>query len=285
MSEKSYDQLRKITKENKRKGAFPFPTYAQALFSQVFISRNPVQAGLTSRNPEKPYAIPGKAPQTQIAQTNSSEVTSTSSEKSKVFSALDKFVSDKTSDSGSKEVNFPGGKIVKKDDQQGMVIDLSEIKDTKPAYWVDESNVENLKVIFVGEQPKDFSEEAKNSDLLSKMISAMKLADGSFSRIFLEKDKEEAKGQWNSCLQKVSTLNEVVVVSLGAMATNVILGRKERLSRIHGQEFTLIAQSDQKESTLSVYPVFHPDILQINPNMKRSAWMDLQKVMQKLGQS
>jgi uracil-DNA glycosylase family 4 len=110
----------------------------------------------------------------------------------------------------------------------------------------------------------------------------MKLSPKSYTRVFFEKDKEVALTQWNEVLKRVSDQDEVIVISLGAMATNVILGRKERLSRIHGQEFQLNLQSSAKETKLVVFPVFHPDILQINPNMKRSAWLDLQKVMKRL---
>ena len=283
MSENNYNNLRKAVGENKRKGAFPFPTYAQALFSQVFISRTPVSGTFTNAEVKKSFAIPGNLPSTNPVEAKTGSQGESNSERNKVFSSLDKFVDEKIGASSKGEVNFPGGKITKKEDvQQGIVISLAELVDTEPAAWVDDYSMDSLTVIFVGERPKDFSEDTKDSDLLSKMISAMKLPIGSFTRVFLDSDKDLALKQWHHSLKKVSEVNNIIVVSLGAMATNLILGRKERLSRIHGQEFQLVAQSEGKESQLSIYPVFHPDILQINPNMKRSAWLDLQKVMKKL---
>jgi hypothetical protein len=273
MSDNSYSNIRKSISENKRKGAFPFPTYAQALFSQVFISRTPVEGQFISAKKKKTFAIPGDAPTTDQT---------VSSEKSKVFSALDKFVDEKMATSSDGAVKFPGGKITKKESQESTVISLDDHSDHSPAMWVDEYDPKQLNVIFVGEMPKDFNEEEIQGDLLSKMILAMKLSPKSYTRVFFEKDKEVALTQWNEVLKRVSDQDEVIVISLGAMATNVILGRKERLSRIHGQEFQLNLQSSAKETKLVVFPVFHPDILQINPNMKRSAWLDLQKVMKRL---
>ena len=76
---------------------------------------------------------------------------------------------------------------------------------------------------------------------------------------------------------------QLCIVPLGAKATNTILGTKERLSKIHGQQVKFKIIGHKTEIDLSVYPVLHPDFLQINPNMKRSAWIDLQKVMGHLG--
>ena len=70
-----------------------------------------------------------------------------------------------------------------------------------------------------------------------------------------------------------------VVVSLGATVTNILLGKREKLSTIHGQFF----EKRQGECNFSLMPIFHPDFLIINPNMKRTAWIDLQKVMERIG--
>ncbi len=270
MSDTSYTKLRKSLNENRRKGAFPFPSYAQALFSQVFVSRTPVEGQFVSKKAPSSFPIPGVAPATKPGVPN---------EKNKVFSSLDKYVDEKIAARPDSAVKFSAEEITKK---ESISISCEDIKEEHPALWVDEYTIESLKTIFVGERPKDFNEDEPQADLLSKMVVAMKLKANSFTRVFLEKDKQVASLQWNQVLNKVSPLEDVVIVSLGAMATNLILGRKERLSRIHGQEFQLILEGGERETKLAIFPVFHPDILQINPNMKRSAWLDLQKVMKRL---
>jgi len=270
MSDKNYTNLRKSVHENKRKGAFPFPTYAQALFSQVFVSRTPVQGQFINNQVQKSFSIPGPAPATSET---------LSEEKSRVFGSLDKFVDQNSTDGA---VKFPGGKITKTEASESKVITLKDLQGESMAQWIDEYEPESLSIIFIGEKPRDFNDEDKQSDLLSKMIAAMKLQPKSYTRVFFEKEREIAGLQWHQVLKTISHREELLVVSLGAMATNVILGRKERLSRIHGQEFQLNLQSEKRQTLLSVFPVFHPDILQINPNMKRSAWLDLQKVMKRL---
>ena len=114
------------------------------------------------------------------------------------------------------------------------------------------------------------------------MIQAMKLEEGSWSRFFLEKNLEEndLEIQENSLYLQLLSSEIEIIVSLGAFATNMLMGKRERLSKIHGQLQKLTLEMSDQHKELSVFPVFHPDLLQINPNMKRSAWIDLQKVME-----
>jgi uracil-DNA glycosylase len=167
------------------------------------------------------------------------------------------------------------------------IIDLSQLEKTagdRPIiYDYDSFSDENLMVIFVGERPKDFNDEHPKADLLSKMIMAMKLREGEFARIFLSKDSEMAKAEWHRTLQLLEGRMQLCIVSLGAKACNTVLGSRERLSKIHGQEFHFQLLGKANNVDLTIFPVFHPDFLQINPNMKRSAWIDLQKVMGHLG--
>jgi DNA polymerase len=148
--------------------------------------------------------------------------------------------------------------------------------------WID--RVSSPECVFIGERPQDFSEESPHADLLSKMIVAMKLKQGEFSRLFLLRDQERSlEEQWKEAAMIVLKLRPKVVVVLGALCTRLALQRKERLSQVHGQEFHLTFESATANHQVLTYPVFHPDILRINPNMKRSTWLDLQKVMKILG--
>lgn len=140
------------------------------------------------------------------------------------------------------------------------------------------------EVLFVGDT---FGGDGE--DLLGKMIAAMKLTDTEFFRYPMDEELEEindlAKNLEHPSLATQKLYEAIikkrpkVVVSLGATVTNILLGKREKLSTIHGQFF----QQRQGDCVYSLMPIFHPDFLLINPNMKRTAWIDLQKVMESIG--
>jgi uracil-DNA glycosylase family 4 len=72
------------------------------------------------------------------------------------------------------------------------------------------------------------------------------------------------------------------VVTLGAFASNLLLEGQERLSKIHGNFFP---RSFSDNFHTQIVPLFHPNFLLINPSMKKSAWMDMQKIMDFVGKS
>lgn len=157
-----------------------------------------------------------------------------------------------------------------------------EIKpQTKPDTKPDNSLCE---VVFLGDSYK-----GEGEDLLGRMISAMKLTPGEFHRLTLNEDLENVTdlaanlenpdAATKSLFDFIAEKKPKVVVSLGATITNILLGRREKLSGIHGQ----FIEKKIGECHFSLMPVFHPDFLLINPNMKRTAWIDLQKVMERVG--
>jgi len=141
-----------------------------------------------------------------------------------------------------------------------------------------------IEVLFVGD-----SFNGEGEDLLGKMIGAMKLSGTEFYRHPMEDELDEVndlvKNQENPSPATQKLLNIIfekrpkVVVSLGATVTNILLGKREKLSTIHGQFF----ERQSNSYHYSLMPIFHPDFLIINPNMKRTAWIDLQKVMEQIG--
>ncbi len=144
------------------------------------------------------------------------------------------------------------------------------------------------KVMFVGDSYKEGQE-----DLLGKMIEAMKLKSHEFTRFLFEEKLEEVLDlELNNQAPSLETLNlyrgilkekPMVVVSLGATSTNILLGKREKLSGIHGQFFLKSIDLDGESFEYLLFPIFHPEFLLINPNMKRTAWIDLQKVMERVG--
>jgi uracil-DNA glycosylase family 4 len=140
------------------------------------------------------------------------------------------------------------------------------------------------EVLFVGDT---FSGDG--DDLLGKMIAAMKLTGAEFYRhpmdevlddiVDLAKNLETPDSATQKLFEIILEKRPKVVVTLGATVTNILLGKREKLSTIHGQFF----EKQQGECIYSLMPIFHPDFLIINPNMKRTAWIDLQKVMERIG--
>ena len=142
-------------------------------------------------------------------------------------------------------------------------------------------------VLFVGDS------HTEGDDLLGKMIVAMKLRPGEFNRVpFNEKleDVNDLAGNLTApstetveLLEQIKKFKPNIVVSLGATVTNILLGKREKLSGIHGQFFEKSVSLNNESYTYQLMPIFHPDFLVINPNMKRTAWIDLQKVMERVG--
>jgi len=140
------------------------------------------------------------------------------------------------------------------------------------------------EVLFLGD-----SYAGEGEDLLGRMIGAMKLTTGEFFRYPLNEALENVSDlaanlenpdeATKTLFSFIAEKRPKVVVSLGATVTNILLGRREKLSGIHGQFF----EKQVGDCHFSLMPVFHPDFLVINPNMKRTAWIDLQKVMERVG--
>lgn len=285
MSEIDYKKLRKEQKEALKKGSFPFPTYAEALFSQVLVTRSPITSVWEigkDKGPKEALLVPGPMVASQGASLDKATVTEIDEmpHKTGLLKSLGQFVSDNDKGEG---LGFQGGQIKQKDAPALEINTKSLVSGALPRFV--EEMTSQVKVIFIGECPRDFDSESPEADLLSKMIKAMKLQEGQFLRCFITKEQDIAEQEWFGLLKNLpKNIDELVVVTLGALSTNTILKKRERLSRIHGKEFEVtVKREDSSELNITIFPVFHPDILQINPNMKRSAWIDLQKVMEFLG--
>lgn len=147
----------------------------------------------------------------------------------------------------------------------------------------------DIKLLIVGESqsPKFDSENIhwkfshNPNELLGKMIIAMKLEEGDFLRSSLVGESEQE--QCDNILKEILAFNPDVVITLGAVSTNLLYGRKEKLSKVHGQCFERSIESSSETTEFKFVPVFHPELLEINPSMKRTAWIDLQKIMEMIG--
>lgn len=142
-----------------------------------------------------------------------------------------------------------------------------------------------LKALYWGDVPRPGEE-----DLLEKMIRAMGLNQNEIIRASLSddhQDEAESNADWltrskEKALRLIAEYHPQVVISLGAKACQVFFGKKEKLAKIRGQffDFTLRSSGEASPFETKIIPIFHPDLLKINPNMKKTAWHDLQKIMQ-----
>lgn len=128
-----------------------------------------------------------------------------------------------------------------------------------------------IEVLFVGDT------YVEGEDLLGKMILAMKLLPEQFARLPQTDEK--------LAIEKVIVEKRPkFVVTLGANSSALLLQKKEKLSTIHGQFYKRSLElSSGEQIVFDVVPLFHPELLQVNPSMKKTAWQDMQKIMQALG--
>ncbi len=127
--------------------------------------------------------------------------------------------------------------------------------------------------IFIGEKPK------KEGDvLLNNIIKAMELNDSNYVLKFFD-HKQKSNEFYNEVINTVSNNKGYIVLSLGSITTELIVGRKDRLSLIHGKPIDHIYKTkDGKKSTLKLFPIYHPDYLVLNTSMKKVVW-DLLKLL------
>lgn len=217
-------------------------------------------------------------PAPEINNTQEQKSTTSLSEKAEMLDGLKKLASNELKETGS-PIKFSGGEVslTKKNSELDKSSELV-------AADADISPVE-LDVLFVYnyssdalELPEDQRHEAPSEQLLQRMIKAMKMPDDKYESLRITEDGKAL------FLTKMASLKVKIIVPMGAVATNLILGKEERISKVHGKFFTreLVYQNSQVRE-FQVVPVFNPEMILINPNMKRSTWLDLQRIMEKLG--
>lgn len=146
------------------------------------------------------------------------------------------------------------------------------------------------KILFVGDT---YNPSLGKEDLLGKMIQAMKLTPEEYQRYGFNLELEKIENLEENLLQpsletaelfnQIKTFAPEIVITLGAGVTNILLGKREKLSSIHGVFFKTSLNFHEEIFSYEIFPLFHPDFLLINPNMKRTAWIDLQKIMERMG--
>lgn len=207
-------------------------------------------------------------------------VSKSETEKVRTLSSLENFAKKKVEESGDGEaIKFKGGELKVKTSEEllstaNLNHDLPELKTEG-----------KIKALFLGDTFQLQENPEHEVDLLGKMIEAMKLTGSDFLRVPYQ-DSDYQSEEFKNIAKVLGESRPDLIITLGAVATNNLMGKKERLSRVHGKIFSkTFTFNDSRELNVNIMPVFHPDFLKINPNMKRAAWIDLQKAMEFLGLS
>jgi len=224
-------------------------------------------------------------------------------EKAVVLESFTRFAEEKLSESPDQEIKFEGGSLALK--TQGsydpFVAKFSSLADwlTSLELRLNPSVIESLftaksqiRVLFYVDEIKLDIEvpatepsreflycfEKDVAELFEKMVKAMKLKPLEFALSAVSFSGEPREQE--DLLEEIHWRQPEFVVPLGAQATQALLGSKERLATIHGKYF-LLPRLNSK--TVHVVPLFHPNVISTNQNMKKSTWTDMQKMMKSMG--
>ena len=148
----------------------------------------------------------------------------------------------------------------------------------------------DARLMFVGEAPGQQEDEQGEpfvgaaGQLLTKMIAAMGLSRDDVYIANLLKcrppdNRNPMPDETARCapflVRQVHAVQPEVIVTLGRYATAQLLGQDVGLGRVRG--------TWHDYNGIRVMPTWHPSYLLRQPEAKRTAWFDLQQVMQALG--
>lgn len=230
-----------------------------------------------------------------------------SSEKKQIIESLKDYTQEKFDE--KPVIKFKGGEVAPsvKGAHSGISVeDLDELIEKVQAFSkynprMDQryrgKSTSEMKVLFVSDtfidEPSEASDMALKelhlffdtevSALFDRMIKAMGLEFSEYLVSALQPQKYEDISYREFLVSEVLFYKPRYIVTLGAKAVNELLGTQNRLKNIHGQFFDL-QFTDQNDivSGASLMPLFSPKLLHIAPNMKQTAWKDMQKLMEKI---
>lgn len=232
-------------------------------------------------------------------------------EKSVVMDALQSFSKEKIEENKGEPIRFKGGEISLKKESKTNHELTTELKindfkndvvnfigeETFEARFKDKEGLfesHPLQVLFITEElhKRSFEVETKEQKelqsfldpqaaiLFEKMIKAMQLDFKDYAVSALKfKSEEDESSYLDYLIHEVTLFRPKLIITLGAKATNSLLGTVERLMNIHGQFYHVGFKTDKNEYATELMPLFHPELLTVAQEMKKSAWTDMQKAM------
>lgn len=269
-----------------RKGTPP-QTFAEALMGDLVLDPSWVQEKLAASGAE------------------SSAGPSELSERALVLESFTQFANEKLAAEGSEPFQFPGGEVARKEDPAALP--LRPIHGSRAEWaaaaearvgaqtWQDMTQHKSRRplVLFVSEAIGELPPEAPGqvlpeflhcfapavAEYFQRMVQAMKLAPQEYVLTGLR----DARGEKNAqeLFEEAWWWEARFVVPLGAQACAPFLGSRERLANIHGRFYSL----PRLRAEAQVVPLFHPGVISTNMNMKKSTWVDMQKIMKALGKA
>lgn len=148
------------------------------------------------------------------------------------------------------------------------------------------------KVVFVTDEynhhPESTSElttffSLEVASLFERMIGAMGLSETDYYVTAMNIPEVSESNSRDILLDEIFLLRPRFVISLGAIATNGLLGDNQRLKSVHGKLFDFTITNQESNSVeFKVMPLFSPKLLHTAPNMKKTAWKDMQMIMELL---
>lgn len=231
----------------------------------------------------KPKSLPtSKAPAVSQIQP---EIPIVPSEKERALKSLQDFALKEAPTSGV--MKFSGGELEVKDDKldiNALVINQEIV--SKSLLERKGEGSSPLLCAFIGHRLGDewdhYDINEESELMLSRMIQAMKLeaheyALAPFKRSLLNAQEDV---HWHSLLRELVQARPRIVFLMGANVTASFIGRKERISKLHGQVIKKEFELGDENFALDLMPIFHPEYLLINTAMKKAAWEDFQKAME-----
>ena len=146
------------------------------------------------------------------------------------------------------------------------------------------------KLMFVGEGPGREEDEmgipfvGRAGKLLTKIIEAMRLKrkDAYITNVVkcrppnnrtpLPQESEICKKL--ILLKEIEIINPQIICTLGACATQALLGNHVRITKTRGTFFSL--------DKYKIIPTYHPAYLLRNPAAKKNVWQDMKKIIEEL---
>jgi uracil-DNA glycosylase len=149
------------------------------------------------------------------------------------------------------------------------------------------------KIMIVGGETDQFEDDAgipfvnENGELLNKMLKAIKL---NRSNVYITNtinykvpnnkraSDEEINRYIPFLINHIDIINPKILILLGSVATNALLGKQVALSQKRGEWI----KNKIGNSFPEIIASFHPKFLIIQPGQKKFAWKDLQLIQKKI---
>ena len=258
---------------------------------------------LNLRNPQAPKTFGEALWNSQLPFKKATEkkivITDDYSEKKQIIESLERFAQDippgetLAVSGGEVAVKATSSFTIKGSASQEALIESLSADPHIAQILLGEKSVDSVKVMFIPEILRDWGEvepelkggfvnelicafPAKTAEFFERMITAMKLTPSEVVMYPIDHGESDLSQE---ILEIAAFFKPEVIITLGAKATQRLLQGQDRLTVIHGQFFQ---RSVENLGHFTFVPLFHPSIIETNQNMKKTAWVDMQKIMKHL---